>query len=134
VGYHSLTTTSHPSNVSLPSSRQQSTARLSARKVSVARATGPKTLWTWTLQGTRIVFPPEQSGSGMIPISHIHLITRLTNSEATPPFPPITSWRVLDNVTFTWTLFRSVSLCRFHSSFIPMFRLQKRTRRIKTGF
>jgi hypothetical protein len=36
VGFHSLMTTTHPSNVSLPSSGQQVTARLSARKVSVA--------------------------------------------------------------------------------------------------
>jgi hypothetical protein len=35
VGYHSLTTTTRPSNVNLPSSEQRSTARLSARKVSV---------------------------------------------------------------------------------------------------
>ena len=36
VGFHSLTTTTHPPNVNLPSSGQQVTARLSARKVSVA--------------------------------------------------------------------------------------------------
>ena len=36
MGYHSFTTTTNPSNVNLPSSGQQSTARLSARKVSVA--------------------------------------------------------------------------------------------------
>jgi len=35
VGFHSLTTTTHPSNVNLPSSEQQVTARLSVRKVSV---------------------------------------------------------------------------------------------------
>jgi hypothetical protein len=35
VGCHPLTTTTHSSNVNLPSSRQQVTARLSARKVSV---------------------------------------------------------------------------------------------------
>jgi len=35
VGFHSLTTTTHPPNVNLPSSGQQETARLSARKVSV---------------------------------------------------------------------------------------------------
>jgi hypothetical protein len=37
VGYHSLMTTAHSSNVNLPSSGQQVTVRLSARKVSVAR-------------------------------------------------------------------------------------------------
>jgi len=47
VGFHSLTTTTHPPNVNLPSSGQQVTARLSARKVSVA---GEK-------QGPR---PPDQ--------------------------------------------------------------------------
>jgi hypothetical protein len=36
VGFHSLTTTTHPPNVNLPSSGQQVTARLSAPKVSVA--------------------------------------------------------------------------------------------------
>jgi hypothetical protein len=36
-GIHSLTKTTHPSNVNLPSSGQQVTARLSAREVSVAR-------------------------------------------------------------------------------------------------
>jgi hypothetical protein len=36
VGYHSLKTTTHFSNVNLLSSGQQITARLSARKVSVA--------------------------------------------------------------------------------------------------
>jgi len=36
VDYHSFTTTTHPSNVNLPSSGQQSTARLFARKASVA--------------------------------------------------------------------------------------------------
>jgi len=36
MGYHSLTTTTHPSKVNLPPSGQQSTARVSARKVSVA--------------------------------------------------------------------------------------------------
>jgi len=36
VGFDSLTTTTHPPNVNLPSSGQQVTARLSARKVSVA--------------------------------------------------------------------------------------------------
>jgi hypothetical protein len=37
VGFNSLTTTIHPSNVNLPSSGQQVTARLYALKVSVAR-------------------------------------------------------------------------------------------------
>jgi hypothetical protein len=37
MGFHSLTTTTHPPN--LPSSGQQVTARLSARKVSVAGGT-----------------------------------------------------------------------------------------------
>jgi len=37
MGYHSLMKTTHPSNVNLPSSGQQSTAWLSARKVFVAR-------------------------------------------------------------------------------------------------
>jgi len=36
VGFHSLTTTTHPSNVNLLSSGQQVTARLSARKLSLA--------------------------------------------------------------------------------------------------
>jgi len=36
VGFHSLTTTTHPPNANLPSSGQHVTARLSARKVSVA--------------------------------------------------------------------------------------------------
>jgi len=37
VGFHSLMTTTHPANVSLPSSGQQITVRLSAHKVSVIR-------------------------------------------------------------------------------------------------
>ena len=36
MDYHTLTTTADPSNANLPSSGQQSTAWLSARKVSVA--------------------------------------------------------------------------------------------------
>jgi hypothetical protein len=36
VGFHSLTTTTHPPNANIPSSGQQVTARLSTRKVSVA--------------------------------------------------------------------------------------------------
>ena len=36
VGFHSLTTTTHPANVNLPSWGQQVTARLSDRKVPVA--------------------------------------------------------------------------------------------------
>ena len=36
MGFHSLTTTTHPPNVNLPSSGQQVTALLSARKFSVA--------------------------------------------------------------------------------------------------
>ena len=45
MGFHSLTTTTHPSNVNLPSSGHQVTARLSARRISVAGGggTGPKT-------------------------------------------------------------------------------------------
>jgi hypothetical protein len=40
---HSFTTTTHTSNVDLPSSVQQATARLSARKVAVAGGKqGPK--------------------------------------------------------------------------------------------
>ena len=35
VVFHSLTTTTHPPNVKLPSSGQQVTGRLSTRKVSV---------------------------------------------------------------------------------------------------
>jgi len=55
VGFHSLTTTTYPPNVNLPSSGQQVTARLSARKVSVTEGgTGPKTPWSGTLQ--HIVF------------------------------------------------------------------------------
>jgi len=52
VGFHSLTTTTHPPNINLPSSGQQVTARLSARKVSVAGAggAGPKTPLSGTLQ------------------------------------------------------------------------------------
>jgi len=40
VGFHSLTTTNHPPNINLPSSGQQVTARLSARKASVAGGGG----------------------------------------------------------------------------------------------
>ena len=42
VGCHSLTTTTHPSNVSLPSSGQPSTTRLSALKVSAAVGDRPQ--------------------------------------------------------------------------------------------
>jgi len=51
VGFHSLTTTTHTPIVNLPSSGQQVTARLSARKVSVAggERTGTKPTWSWTL-------------------------------------------------------------------------------------
>jgi hypothetical protein len=37
MGYHSLMTTAHSSNINLPSSGQQVTARLSAHKVPVIR-------------------------------------------------------------------------------------------------
>jgi hypothetical protein len=52
VGFHSLTTTTHPPNFNLPSSGQQITARLSARKVSAAGGggTGLKTSWSGTLK------------------------------------------------------------------------------------
>jgi len=51
MGYHILTTTTHPSNVNLPSSGQQSTAWLSARKVCVnGWGTGSKTPSSGTLQ------------------------------------------------------------------------------------
>ena len=50
VGFRSLTTTTHPPIVNLPSSGQQVTARLSARKVSVSGGTGPKIPWSGTLQ------------------------------------------------------------------------------------
>ena len=53
VGFHFLTTTTHPPNVNLPSLGQQVTSRLSAHKVSVAGGgggTGPKTPWSGTLQ------------------------------------------------------------------------------------
>lgn len=99
MGYHSLTTTTHPSKVNLPFSGQQNTTRLSARKVSVAgrnRAQDPMLRDTTGYWG---LFPPEQSGSGMIQISHIHLITRLTKSGATSPFPRITSGRARDSIT-----------------------------------
>ena len=43
VGFHSLTTTTHPPDINLPSSGKQVTARLSAHKVSVARVKqGPR--------------------------------------------------------------------------------------------
>jgi hypothetical protein len=42
VGYHSLTTTTHSSDVNLPSSGQHITAWLSARTVSVARGNRAK--------------------------------------------------------------------------------------------
>jgi hypothetical protein len=44
MGYRTLTATTHPSNLNLTSSGQQSTAWLSARKVYVAGGTGPKTV------------------------------------------------------------------------------------------
>jgi hypothetical protein len=40
LGFHSLTTTTHPSNVNLPYSEQQFTARLSAPKVSITVGNG----------------------------------------------------------------------------------------------
>ena len=43
VAFHSLATTTHPPNINLPSSGQQVTARLSARKVSVAGGGGQGT-------------------------------------------------------------------------------------------
>jgi len=55
VGFYSLTTTTHPLNVNLPSSGQQVTAQLSAHKVSVTgghRAKDPlvrdTTIWLAT--------------------------------------------------------------------------------------
>jgi hypothetical protein len=57
VGFHSLMTTTHPPNINLPSSGQQVTARLSARKVYVTGGTGPKTHWSGTLQ-----LRPEREG------------------------------------------------------------------------
>ena len=58
MGFNSLTTTTHPSNVNVPSSGQQVTARLFARKVSIAApgGTGPKIPWSGTLQ----VISPSQ--------------------------------------------------------------------------
>jgi len=50
VGFNSIMTTTHPPNVILPSSGQQITDRLSARKVSVAGGKMPKTPWSGTLQ------------------------------------------------------------------------------------
>jgi len=50
VGFQSLTRTTHPPNVNLPSSGQQVTARLSARNVCRQGETGPKTPWSGTLQ------------------------------------------------------------------------------------
>jgi hypothetical protein len=50
VGFHSLTTTTHHPNVDLLSSVQQVTARLSARKVSVAGANRVQDPWSGTLQ------------------------------------------------------------------------------------
>jgi len=57
VGFHFLTTTTHPPNVNLPSSGQQVTARLSAHKVSFAGrgGTGPKTPWSGTLQCAGVI-------------------------------------------------------------------------------
>jgi len=52
VGFNSLTTSTHPQNVNVPSSGKQVTTRLSARKVSIAGGTGPKTPWSGTLQNT----------------------------------------------------------------------------------
>jgi hypothetical protein len=80
TGYHSLTPTTHPLNVNLPSSGQQGTARLSACKVSDAGGIGaedplvrdatvepnviwagwaPGSVWTRTgnLETTRILLP-----------------------------------------------------------------------------
>jgi hypothetical protein len=51
VGYHSLTTTTHSSNVNLPSSGQHVTARLSARTVSVA---GGNSVQDLQVRGTTI--------------------------------------------------------------------------------
>ena len=71
VGFNSLTTTTHPPNVNLPSSGQQVTARLSARKVSVAGETGSKIPWSGTLQyiqqlwryGRNAIFPKSEYNS-----------------------------------------------------------------------
>ena len=59
MGFHFLTTTTHPPNVNLPFSGQQVTARLSAHKVSVAGRVGvgpgPKTPWSGTLQCGEVI-------------------------------------------------------------------------------
>jgi len=50
VGFHPLTTTTHPPNIKLPFSGQLVTSRLSAHKVSVTGGTGPKVTSSGTLQ------------------------------------------------------------------------------------
>jgi len=49
VEFHSLTTTTHPPIINLPSSGQQVTARLSVRKVPVTGGKGSKIPWSGTL-------------------------------------------------------------------------------------
>jgi hypothetical protein len=74
VGFHSLTTTTHPPNVNLPSSGQQVTARLSARKVSVARWRGLKAPWSGTLHKCMYYRLPEDEPSGS---KHVEDIKKL---------------------------------------------------------
>ena len=78
LGFHSLTTTTHPPNVNLPSAGQQVTARLSACKVSVVGygcegGTGLKTSWSGTLQtlGDTTCKLPE---NGVLTPKHVGVI------------------------------------------------------------
>ena len=50
MGCYSLTTTTHHSNISLPSSGRQCTARLSARKILAAGETGPRDTTQYVIQ------------------------------------------------------------------------------------
>ena len=56
MGFNSITTATHPPNVNLPSSGQQGTAWLSARKVSVAGGTGPMLSWSGTLKYYQVLY------------------------------------------------------------------------------
>ena len=97
MGYHSLTTTTHPLNFNLPSSWQQSTTRLPARKVSVGwgnRAQDPL-----VRDATRVKHPSHNSGYG----------ARLTSE-------PFWTWWQSDNPGRTTNRPRTIIRLRYYSS------------------
>jgi hypothetical protein len=74
MAYHSLTTTIHSSNFNLPSSGQEVTARLSARKVFVTwGGTELKIPWWGTLQCLQWLFALPADAKRAIGFLHLKM-------------------------------------------------------------